>query len=158
MTNYTRLKETNKTWMSPGFYICPGGYKMCLLVYANGNGAGEGTHISYFLCFVPGEYDDHLEWPFQGLISVEVLNQLSNHSHWKDTAPYTSKELKDDNSKVVDKEYGLGFGEPQFVPIMELVYNSEKQCQYLKDDTLFFRVAAEQIDSVSKPWLASSNY
>lgn len=158
MVNYTQLKETNKTWLSPGFYICPGGYKMCLLIYANGNGAGEGTHISYFLCFMPGEYDDHLEWPFQGLISVEVLNQVGNFGHWKDTAPYTSKELKDDNSRVVDKEYGLGFGEPQFVPIVELAYNSDKQCQYLKDDTLYFRVTAEQIDSATKPWLASANY
>ena len=68
MNNF--LKEISTQWYSPGFYTLPGGYKMCLCVYPNGNGMGKGTHLSCFTYLMPGEYDDTLEWPLRGKITV----------------------------------------------------------------------------------------
>ena len=44
---------------------------MCLKVYANGVGSGEGTHVSLYLYLMKGPYDDKLEqsghWPLRGI-------------------------------------------------------------------------------------------
>ena len=87
MAGFEDLKETNTTWYSPDFYSHLGGYKLCLEVNPNGvdnedsdNGEDsdddENTHVSCFINLMPGEYDDILEWPFQGEVTVELLNQL----------------------------------------------------------------------------------
>ena len=50
----------------PPFFTHPHGYKMCIHVYPNGIGNGEGTHVSVFTCLMQGPYDDQLKWPFRG--------------------------------------------------------------------------------------------
>ena len=40
MTKFSRLKADDDVWISPPFYSHPHGYKMCLEVFANGNGVG----------------------------------------------------------------------------------------------------------------------
>ena len=49
---------------------------MCLKVNANGRTLRDGTHnIGVFLHLMSGQFDDELEWPFQGTITVQLLNQ-----------------------------------------------------------------------------------
>ena len=50
------------------------GYKMCLSVYANGSGEGEGIHMSVYLCIMKGPYDDQLLWPFEGKFEIKFTN------------------------------------------------------------------------------------
>jgi TNF receptor-associated factor 4 len=50
---------------------------MCLGVYANGNGQGEGTHVSVGAHLMKGENDDHLTWPLWK-VTVKLLNQLED--------------------------------------------------------------------------------
>ena len=33
------------------------GYKLCLRLYMDGDGSGKGTHLSFFLMMMKGEYD-----------------------------------------------------------------------------------------------------
>ena len=66
------LKQTNKKWMSKPFYTHPGGYKMCLNVFANGIGKGKNSHVSIFANLMKGDFDSELEWPFQGEIIVRL--------------------------------------------------------------------------------------
>ena len=40
------------------------GYKMCMRAYMNGDGIGEGTHLSLFFIVMRGEFDPLLSWPF----------------------------------------------------------------------------------------------
>ena len=42
---------------SPPFYTGRNGYKMCIRAYLNGDGSGEGTHLSIFFVIMEGEYD-----------------------------------------------------------------------------------------------------
>ena len=30
---------------------------------------------------VKGDHDDELEWPFQGVITVQILNHITNSAH-----------------------------------------------------------------------------
>ena len=45
-----------------------------------------------------------------------------------------------------------GWGLSQFIPHTKLDLEEEEQCQYLKDDSLYFRVQVDLIPAV-KPWL-----
>ena len=65
MTNFSLYKQTGKVWHSPPFYFDEG-YKLCLAVYANGKGAGAGTHVSVELLQMRGEHDHKLNWGEEG--------------------------------------------------------------------------------------------
>ena len=60
----SQYKRSGRVWRSPPFYIKEG-YKVCLAVYPNGTGKGEGTYISLSLVLMKGEFDDQLEWPIR---------------------------------------------------------------------------------------------
>ena len=61
MYGHSLYKHTGKVWHSPPFYY-GNGYKFCLGVYANGKGAGAGTHVSIELVEMKWEYNDKLSW------------------------------------------------------------------------------------------------
>ena len=61
---------------SPPFYTSPHGYRMCVRVYLNGDGAGKGTHISVFFILMPSEYDNLLTWPFKQTVRFTLINQV----------------------------------------------------------------------------------
>lgn len=80
--DFEERKANEEIWYSPPFYSHPMGYKMCLKLYLNGHGESAGTHLSVFIIFMPGEFDDLLSWPFCGMITVQLLNQRrSNRGH-----------------------------------------------------------------------------
>ena len=57
MNDYSLYKHTGKVWHSPRF--CNG---LCLAIYANGKGAGAGTHVSVELLQMKGEHNYKLSW------------------------------------------------------------------------------------------------
>ena len=151
ITNFDELKTSNEGDYSPGFYTSPGGYKMCICVYASGYGKGKDTHVSVYARLMRGENDDHLPWPFTGTVTVELLNQLYDRDHDSDQITFP---LDDEASeRVVNEERSsIGFGFPRYIPHSDLGYNAAKNCQYLKDDCLYFRVKVDA-QSALKPWL-----
>ena len=156
-TNFAERKSRNEITYSPPFYSSPGGYKMCLRVYANGRGDGKDTHISLYVCLMSGENDDHLVWPFTGTVKIELLNQLSDYHHHKTTIQF--KANRKSSQRVLDKDsIGNGHGQPQFISHLSLAIIGnpwQNQHQYLKDDCLYFRykVTCE----MHKPWLTAAN-
>ena len=60
---------------SPPFYTGRNGYKMCIRAYLNGDGTGEGTHLSIFFVLMRGEYDPLLQWPFESKVSLILVDQ-----------------------------------------------------------------------------------
>ena len=151
VTNYKKKKQINNNFFSPSFYTSPDGYRMCIRVDANGNGGGEGTHVSVFACLMKGDNDDSLTWPFTGSVTFELLNQLEDKNHHtRNTGPFPA-DNEQASGRVVKGERGIGGGTTKFIPHTTLDYNSDKNCQYLKDDTLIFRVSVQVPDY--KPWL-----
>ena len=93
LRNVKHHMQKDLSWMSPPFYSHAGGYKMCIVVFANGLGSGKGTHLSLLIGIMRGEYDDQLQWPFRG----KVIIQTCMHSEkwgsdttltFDDTVPY----------------------------------------------------------------------
>ena len=152
MPGFNELKRNNKTWYSSGFYTHNGGYKTCLKVYANGHGNGKGTHVSVYLCPMKGENDDTLTWPIRYKCTITLLNQLKDESHYSKSWTLSSDEADNRNSRVLSGERGGRRGYPQFIPHDQLGLQEAKQCQYLKDDSLYFRVQVEVLPAC-KPWL-----
>ena len=150
MSQFSQFKVNTNEWYSPGFYTHTCGYKMCLLVYANGYGAGNGTHVSIYLCLMKGENDDALTWPIRYKCTVTVLNQLKDEGHH--TATINSPDDIGFVSRVLSGEKGTEWGCHKFIAHTKLDLQEEEQCQYLKDDSLYFRVQVDLIPAV-KPWL-----
>ena len=140
MTNFQQHKRDGDEWYSPLVYTHHQGYKICLRVDANGNGGGKGTHVSAFICFKRGEFDEHLKWPFRGVITFGLLDQVKGEDH-------VTKELTYDDS-VPDRycirvtsgetsDHGWGYA--------TFIAHSELEPTYLQKDTLFIQIYKIQL-------------
>ena len=69
MTDFEQYKANGTSWYSPPVYTHHQGYKIHLNVDANGFNIGKGTHVTVWVYFMRGEFDDSLKWPFRGVIS-----------------------------------------------------------------------------------------
>jgi TNF receptor-associated factor 4 len=152
-TAYDHHKTTDDVTYSPPFYTSPGGYKMCIRVFANGVKEGRGTHVSIYAYLMKGENDAHLPWPFTGSVNFELLNQLEDKNHHSIHGTFLPNEAS--SQRVVSRERSSdGYGKSRYISHSHLDYNAAtcKNCQYLKDDCLYFRIKADAKSS-SKPWL-----
>ncbi len=150
LTNYLKYKSDNDLFYSPSFYTSYTGYKMCLKVAANGLGTCEGTHVSVFSYIMKGDNDDSLSWPFPGIVTYELLNQLEDKNHYKMRLTFPADNAC--SRRVVDRERSIqAYGQQKFISHADLDYNASKNTQYLKDDTLVFRVSVQVPDY--KSWL-----
>ena len=151
LTSFNQRKALRDIIYSPAFYTSPKGYKICLRVDAGGNGDGANTHVSVFAYLMKGENDDYLQWPFTGNLTVELLNQLEDKNHHSKTVKFTSGI--DPSQRVVNEERSiLGWGWTKYIPHSNLGHKLAKNCQYLKDDRLHFKVSVDTKNS-STPWL-----
>ncbi|ORU90314.1 MAG: hypothetical protein A6F71_04935 [Cycloclasticus sp. symbiont of Poecilosclerida sp. M] len=62
---------------SPPFQTSPHGYRMCVRVYLNGDGAGKGAYVSMFFVLMRSEHDDLLPFPFKQSVRFTLLNQAN---------------------------------------------------------------------------------
>ena len=147
LANFTSKKNEGAIFYSPSFYSSPGGYHLVIRVDANGLVDGAGTHVSVFCVVKKGQYDDELKWPFNGKVIYTLLNQLHDEKHH--TAYIYFKGLEPDDLHM--RPGGVGRGIPEFIPHSKLAHDSMNGTQYLKDDTLYFRVSVDM--PKHKPWL-----
>ena len=101
------------------------------------------AHTSVFARILGGKYDAALKWPFIGDVKITLLNQLEDKNHYTKTTTFTTA----DNMRVLSPARGY----PNFIPHSSLAHNKPKNMQYLKDDTLYFRVSVKVAED--KPWL-----
>ena len=140
MTDFEQQKAEDDSWYSPSFYTHPRGYRMCLRVYANGTDNGKGKHISVAVHLMRGEHDNHLKWPFRGDIIVQLLNQIEDKGHYKQTIPFTDNTPDIYAGRVTTGERADGWGKPCFISNHALNYNKAKNCQYFRCDCLHFQI------------------
>ena len=81
LTEFTKRKKFNNVYYSPPFYSHPYGYKLCIKVYSNGIGVSKDTHISIGANLMRGDYDNSLQWPFEGDVDIELLNWKEDNNH-----------------------------------------------------------------------------
>ena len=142
MDEFEQHKTSNAEWFSEPFYTHPRGYKMCLSVNAKGWGDGQDSHVSVYVHLMKGEFDDNLKWPFQGDVTIQLLNQLEDSGHHQDTVLFSNSTGSERFAgRVTTGERGAAWGNRRFVPNFQLSYNAKKNRQYLKDGNLCFRVS-----------------
>ena len=154
LAKFSVKKAKNERWSSPKFFSHPGGYCLCLSVDANGNGESKGNYISMYVRIVKSPTDSKLAWPFRGEVSIEVLNQVKDGGHLSKTILFDWKESDVRNCMATGHEAsGRGWGYHDFIPHSTLDYSAGANTHYLKDDTLFIRVARVRVYDTNKPWL-----
>ena len=109
---------------------------------ADGDSAGE-NQISVCVGIKSGTNDSKLVWPFRGAVTVTLLNQLEDKCHFSKTV-----EVELRNSTQLTNKPERCF---KFISRSQLDHDPVNNTQYLKDDTLYFRVEVETEDY--KPWL-----
>jgi TNF receptor-associated factor 4 len=130
----TKFKITHpyscEEFTSPSFYTSPGGYRMVLKVDFNKGSFGVYIRLMH------STMNGYLKWPFTGAVDITLLNQLENKNHL--TSRVHFKSAKAGHTK----------GFRKFISYSKLV---DKNIQYLKDDTLYFKVSANVRGH--NPWL-----
>ncbi len=119
-------------------------------------GIGKRTTLifSVFVCQTGGEHDDNLVWPFNRTITVELLNQLEDRKNKKTELELTVNKSSNAVKRPPQGGRNTGYGFGRFIPHTDLAYTSSNNCQYLKDDCLYFRVTKVETNTI-KPWLVS---
>ena len=151
MEGYEQLRTAGREWFAPSFYSHRGGYKMCLAVVPGGNDLGTGTHMSVYVHLERGKNDELLHWPFMGEVVFEILNQSSDSNHYRGVIKYVLVEETICNARVVnvDRSPG-GMGYDTFITHDKL--RNTRNCVFLKDDCVFFRVSKVTVQG-QKAWL-----
>ncbi|KAF2350679.1 Zinc finger TRAF-type [Trinorchestia longiramus] len=75
-TRCNDIRNQNLSTYSPPFYTSQFGYKCCIRLGVKCK--DEQDYLSLYILFMKGEYDDVLEWPFKGHISLGLLDCSSN--------------------------------------------------------------------------------
>ena len=141
------FKKMKKEWYGPAFYTHIGGYKMCLKITATCWNDG----ISLLIHVLKGEFDSHLKWPFKGEITVQLINQAEGGKHYE-CKPVEIGNATCDGYDTVFKRWtehdrsSVGWGMKKFISHADL-YKPEEGKEYLKNDTLKFRVTKAVVTS-----------
>lgn len=126
--------KTNSLYSQP-FYTGPYGYKMCARVYLNGDGMGNGTHLSLFFVVQKGEYDALLPWPFKQKVTLMLLDQQNGSRHVVDS--FRPDTTSSSYQRPVT-EMNIASGCPLFISHVVL-----ETPTYLRDDTIFIKVVVD---------------
>ena len=132
MTSFERHKQNDDHWVSQPFYTHSQGYKMCLRVTANGQGSGKGTHITVAVYLMKGEFDNQLEWPFKGDITIQLLNQQGDPGHFTRTI---HQAIAGRSEATAGEKFISAWCIRQFKSHNEIIP------KYLKDDSLTFHIS-----------------
>ena len=138
LAEFEKYKKSDNCLYSTGFYTRDIGYKMCLMIFANGRIYGSEDYVAVGACIMKGDHDHQLTWPVKGTLTVQLLNQLSDSNHSEPVKFHFDGSSK--NCQRVEIVSHRGVWRNQFMPHKRLSYDAEEKCQYLKDDCVYFRI------------------
>ena len=117
------------------FYIGRNGYKMCIRAYLNGDGSGEGTHLSIFFVLMKGEYDPLLQWPFEPTVSLILVDQDNRKNDFVRTFKSESQSCGFSRPKT---DMCIASGSPQFADLSILEHTG-----YVKADVMYIEAIVD---------------
>ena len=134
VTEFTKKRIAQTRWLSHSFFSHDKGYKMFLRVDVAGHGDGKGTHLSVFLYLMKGPHDGQLRWPMREKFRIRLLNQISDREHHMMTADDVNA------SRVPDGSKANSWGHQKFIS-NEGLHKITSTCQFVKDNSIFFRIS-----------------
>ena len=121
--------------LSDAVYSYRFGRLMGIRIYPNGVGSGRGTHVAIFVHLMESTFDDLLDWPYAGTITVSVQDR-------------SRSTARSDISRIIQaKPNLLAFQQPHEA-ICRTGYGYERFAQiqkffgprYVKDDKLLVKI------------------
>jgi hypothetical protein len=121
-----------KMLYSVPFYTMPFGYRFCVRLNLN----PAGTALSLHIHLVKGDYDNSLDWPFKGRITLIAVNQRRGENiceimNIESELAAFQRPVKEMNPR--------GFGFAEFVSLQEIFSNG-----FVRGDTLILRIYVEK--------------
>jgi TNF receptor-associated factor 4 len=134
-----RTKEGLELVSTP-FYTSQYGYKLQASMFINGNGPGEGSHLSVYIKVLPGEYDALLKWPFSHSVTFTLFEQcpLGSGTQGGIAESFVPDPSWSNFQRPSTEPDALGFGFPRFIS-HELL----SRRPFIRDDTLFLRIKTD---------------
>ena len=144
--NFNQHKQVNDEWYSPHFYTHTHGYRMCIKVFANGFDQFKGKSVSVFSFLMRGDFDDDLQWPFQGTITIQLLNQLEDANHHMRVLSFTYSDDFVGLQRVTSGERAPRAcgGMHAFISHAQLSIDADRNTKYLQNNQLKFRVLSSK--------------
>ena len=140
LTNFASKKTLHESFQSqilPTYH--PGGHKIRLQIFPRGQEDGHDSHLSVHLKLVKCRHISGLRWPFEGLVTIQLLNQQSDGRH------FTRRILfGHGDGRIAGRVAKLA----KFISHTDLCRET-KGVQYLRDDTLHFLVGVANNRGVS---------
>ena len=141
MYNFSEHKRVGDTSWSAPFYTGPDGYKLKLVVFANGYSYGTGTHVGVSVRVMKGENDDSLKWPFNSEITIQLLNWREDKEHVEKTIDHYNAPLEYRTRVTQGDIAPSGWGIPDFISHGDLEYNANYNTEYINSDILCFVIS-----------------
>ena len=96
---------------------------------ANGHGEGKDTHISIGANLMRGDYDNSLQWPFEGDVVIELLNWRKDKDHYRGDTISVNRNYDLNGSitsRVTERVYApKARGRSCFISYSSLLYNPD---------------------------------
>ena len=140
MPNFKKHMKDRQWWYSRPLYTHPGGYKVCIGVYAYGSEFSDDKYVVACFYSMKGEFDHHLQWPAKRTITLQLLNRERDQDH-------VTKTEEIEWSKTTFTR-GVKYFNTKFIAHADLDYNLQKQTCYLLNDSLLFRVTTTEAISL----------
>ena len=136
LKGFSQAKYSDTYMNSPGIYLDPPCPCLEVLVYPCGIRKGKDTHVSVYMHFIPGEFDDKIDWPYKGHIELRLFDHVKHRkSHGKViTLDSKCSSTLESRMKPRDDAGCKGVGCDQFITQTELQ-------RYLYSDQLHFELA-----------------
>ncbi|KAM3967957.1 TNF receptor-associated factor 6 [Aphomia sociella] len=124
------MKSHNSMLYSPAFYTSPYGYRFCVRLNISPQ---NSECFALHLHMMKSEFDDCLDWPFNGRIAVAMINQYNPELTQKDTMMSISHLMAFQKPTVDICPRGFGFTE--YAAVRDVFTKG-----FVKDDTLIIKV------------------
>ena len=132
MQKFYKYRHEHKEWRSPPFYTHQQGYRLCLVCDASSK---VSHHLGVYVCLMMGEFDEFLEFPVRGELTIHLVDQSGSGYDRKHRFRYDSTASVDASCRVKRKLLADAMiGAPEFILLSDL------HPRYLKNDRLVFKV------------------
>lgn len=143
--NLARKYREHSVIYSDPFTVGKHGYKLCLIIFPNGNSIGKNRYLSVYLQLIKSEYDNILVWPFNCKVTIKLIDQNADSSIRKDIAFSILPDKKRKQAafmKPRDDDFTY-FGSSMLISHKQL-----KTCRYILNDTIYLQVVVTPVDDI----------
>ena len=132
-------------WSTHYMYTHRRGCKFCIGMDGTGSAGAPPGSVAMYLCMVPGEYDDKIQWPTTAQFTLELINHFEDGGNKTSTITPTWDRPSGSCSchfsflTVPGKDH-------HFISHTELPCDPITRTHFLKNDTLHFRIYVD-VDS-----------